>query len=51
MTKIVIPPKDAKRPYTQRQLLDAIKAIMCKGQCVVVPNTPQKPAAERGKQG
>lgn len=36
--RVVTPPKDAKRPYTQRQLLDAIRAIMCKGERVIVPN-------------
>lgn len=36
--KIVTPQKDKQRPYTQRQLLDAVRAILCNGKCVVLPN-------------
>lgn len=35
--KVVTPSRDEKHPYTQRQLLEAIKALHCDGTCNVLP--------------
>lgn len=35
--KIVTPQRDTEHPYTQRQLIEAIKALNCNGKCNVLP--------------